>query len=433
MFSFEFTEEKIKEKIPKEGMQPAGMPEKSQYRTIIRPSVRGIIYDGEKLLMIRSCHGDYQFPGGGMEPEETREEALIREIREETGYTQIEVGPCIGSAVNYFEVRETADTLMRMESYYYVCRLTGDHQEAKSMEMYEKRLQYCDVFVTPQEAWEQNRYLIKEEFPEAWEEKIPWAERETRVLEELVQSKVDRLALEVYGCGAIIRNADRTSAVVDEKAGHANFVTSYDKKIQEELQKRLLHWMPEAVFVGEEEDIHASIEKGYAFIVDPIDGTTNFIKDYHASCISVGLTKDGKQEAGIVYNPYLDEMFIAVRGKGAYLNGKRIHVSGASLENGIVLFGTSPYYEELSEKSFQLAYSYFRKSLDVRRSGSAALDLCSIACGRAELYFELRLSPWDYAAGSLIVEEAGGIVTTMEGEPVTLDRPCSVKARNKEE
>lgn len=241
---------------------------------------------------------------------------------------------------------------------------------------------------------------------------------------------VEKIAQEVYACGQIIKNADRSSVRIDEKEGHANFVTSYDKRVQEELQKRLLAIQPEAVFVGEEEDIYASIEKGVAFIVDPIDGTTNFIKDYCCSSISVGITEDGVQTAGIVYNPYLDELFVAERGKGAYRNGERIHVSGQPLENGIVLFGTAPYFEELSRKSFDMAYDYFGKALDIRRSGSAAIDLCNIACGRAELYFELVLSPWDYAAGSLIVEEAGGKVTTVEGEPITLTRPCSIKATN---
>lgn len=228
----------------------------------------------------------------------------------------------------------------------------------------------------------------------------------------------------------MILNADRSKLLVDEKAGHANFVTTYDKKIQEMLEESFAEIMPEAVFVGEEEDIHSSIERGYAFIVDPIDGTTNFIKDYKTSCISVGLLKDGKQLFGAVYNPYLDEMFTAYRGKGAFLNGNPIHVSKNSLENGVVLFGTAPYYEELSKKSFEVVYDYFNKALDVRRSGSAAIDLCNIAAGRAELYFELRLSPWDYAAGSLIVAEAGGKVTTFEGEPLDFGRPVSLKATN---
>lgn len=234
----------------------------------------------------------------------------------------------------------------------------------------------------------------------------------------------------VRTCGTIILNADRTKPGIDEKAGHANFVTAYDKKVQEELQKKLLAILPEAVFVGEEEDVHASVADGYAFIVDPIDGTTNFIKDYHASAISVGLTKDGERYMGVVYNPYLDEMFTAVRGQGAFLNGRPIQVSNQPLENGIVIFGTAPYYEDLAKKSFDMAYQYFCKALDVRRSGSAAIDLCNVAAGRAELFFELRLSPWDYAAGSLIVEEAGGVVTRIDGGEITLNEGCGVLATN---
>lgn len=234
----------------------------------------------------------------------------------------------------------------------------------------------------------------------------------------------------VRECGGIILHADRSKSCIDEKAGHANFVTTYDKRVQQELQKRLLQILPEAVFVGEEEDIHASIAKGYAFIVDPIDGTTNFIKDYHMSAISVGLALDGERYMGVVYNPYLNEMFTAVKGQGAHLNGDPIHVSSEPLSNGVVLFGTAPYYEELNRKSFEMAYNYFKKSLDVRRSGSAALDLCSVAAGRAEVFFELRLCPWDFAASSLIVEEAGGKVTTAEGGQLTLHEPCSMLATN---
>ena len=133
---------------------------------------------------------------------------------------------------------------------------------------------------------------------------------------------------------------------------------------------------------------------------------------------------------GVVYNPYIDEVFTAVKGQGAFLNGKPIHVSSQPLENGVVIFGTAPYYEELAKASFDMAYEYFCKALDVRRSGSAALDLCNIAAGRAELFFELRLCPWDYAAGSLIVEEAGGVVTTIDGGEITLNESCGVLATN---
>ena len=95
-----------------------------------------------------------------------------------------------------------------------------------------------------------------------------------------------------------------------------------------------------------------------------------------------------------------------------------------------MIFGTAPYYEDLAKKSFDMAYQYFCKALDVRRSGSAAIDLCNVAAGRAELFFELRLSPWDYAAGSLIVEEAGGVVTRIDGGEITLNEGCGVLATN---
>lgn len=234
----------------------------------------------------------------------------------------------------------------------------------------------------------------------------------------------------VRECAQIMLRADHAHAGVDEKAGKANLVTKYDKMVQKALQEKLMDILPEAVFVGEEEDIHASIQEGLAFIVDPIDGTNNFIKDYRCSAISVGVTRDGEAYMGVVYNPYLDEMFTAAAGQGAFLNGKEIHVSEEPLENGIVIFGTSPYYEELAEQSFKLAYEYFLKAMDVRRSGSAAIDLCNVAAGRAELFFELRLSPWDFAAGSLIVTEAGGKVTQMDGSPLNLSRPCPVLAAN---
>ena len=242
---------------------------------------------------------------------------------------------------------------------------------------------------------------------------------------------VEKIIDTVKKCGQFILNADRSAMAIDSKEGPANFVTEYDKKVQQLLEKDLKEIVPDAYFVGEEDSTNTASGRGKYFIVDPIDGTTNFIKDYHVSCISVGLLEDGEVKIGVIYNPYLDEMFWAVKGKGAYCNGRRIHVSEQPLGNGLILFGASPYYKELHKKSFEMAYELFSQALDIRRSGSAALDLCSIAAGRAELYFELKLSPWDYAAGSLIVEEAGGIVTTVEGEKLSFDRPCSVMAKNK--
>lgn len=244
------------------------------------------------------------------------------------------------------------------------------------------------------------------------------------ILEEIIEAAKD--------CGQVMIGADRNDISIKDKAGKANFVTAYDCKIQKMIEEKLRLILPEAEFLGEEEDCQINRNAEYIFVVDPIDGTTNFIKDYHMSCISIGLIRNGKRYLGVVHNPYLGETYYAVAGEGAYMNGQPIHVSNEKLENGIVLFGTSPYDTKLARASFDLAYEYFQKCLDIRRSGSAALDLCAVAAGRAEIFFELILSPWDFAAGALIVEEAGGIVTTLDGEELPcLDR-SPLLAKNRE-
>lgn len=247
-------------------------------------------------------------------------------------------------------------------------------------------------------------------------------EEEKMTIREAIIEKVKE-------AGEIMLHAGNIETGTEIKAGHANFVTEYDKKVQEFLQAELMKIVPDAVFVGEEEETHASIGRGYSFIVDPIDGTTNFMKGAKTSAISVGLLKDGEPYIGVVYNPYLKEVFHAQKGQGAWCNDQPIHVSGFPLENGIVIVGTAPYYrDELGDRTFALMRKFFDRSLDIRRSGSAALDLCSIAAGRAELFFEMRLSPWDYAAGSLIVTEAGGRVTTVDGGTLRFDQPIGVMA-----
>lgn len=241
---------------------------------------------------------------------------------------------------------------------------------------------------------------------------------------------IDKIIDIVHECGKIMLSATDIQRKIHQKEGKGNFVTDYDSRIQAALKEKLLALLPEAVFYGEEDDADkADISKGYAFIVDPIDGTANFSRGLGCSCISVALAKDGYPVKGVIYNPYKQETFYAEKGKGAYLNGEPIHVSDKTLEEGMVFFGTAPYNEELAKRSIDMAYRYFQRTQDIRRSGSAAIDLCTIACGRAELYFELILSPWDYAAGALIVEEAGGIVSGPEGQPLTFDRKQAVVAR----
>lgn len=249
-------------------------------------------------------------------------------------------------------------------------------------------------------------------------------------MEELIY-KIEKA---VRHCGLELLDVKNENIEIEIKEGIGNFVTQYDKKVQEELQCELLNILPEANFVGEEENLHAEIlENGYTFIIDPIDGTTNFSRNLGMSSISVGLLKDGKPYIGVCYNPYRNEMFMAQKDKGAYLNGKRIYVSEKVLKEGIVFSGSAPYYSNIRERSIKVLFNFMKVATDFRRFGSAVIELCNIACGRGEVFFELKLQPWDYAAGVLIVEEAGGKVTTIEGKEVSFDKPCSIIASNNKE
>lgn len=245
---------------------------------------------------------------------------------------------------------------------------------------------------------------------------------ETQLLQSIMEIMRD--------CGSIMLSADDIKRKTHQKAGKGNFVTDYDSQVQSILKTRLLGLVPEAAFLGEENQMaHTDISQGYAFIVDPIDGTANFTRGHDASCISVALALDARPILGVIYNPYRNEFFHAVKGCGAYCNGKQIFASDRPLDEGLILFGTAPFYADLVKKSFEIAYQYMAQAQDLRRSGSAALDLCMIASGKAEFFFELTLCPWDYAAGALLVEEAGGIVSDLQGQPLTYNRRQTVTAR----
>ena len=213
------------------------------------------------------------------------------------------------------------------------------------------------------------------------------------------------------------------------KSGHKDVVTEYDRRVQELLVERFSSAVESARFFCEENDRQDDLNAEHVFIIDPIDGTMNFVRRLYHSCISVAYMSHGVLRAAAVYNPYVDEMFTATLGGGAFLNGKAIHASDSELSASLVCCGTSPYLTQLADKSFKLMKEIFLISLDIRRQGSAALDLCSAASGRAGLYFELSTSLWDYAAGLLIVQEAGGVCLSCDGSPMPLDgRKSSVAA-----
>ena len=225
---------------------------------------------------------------------------------------------------------------------------------------------------------------------------------------------------------------DNSDGSVSEKSGSANFVTKYDVAVQEFLMEEIKKAIPNATFIAEEKENDPSLLSGDAcFVIDPIDGTKNFINDYRHSCISLAVISRGETVFGAVYDPYQNEMFAAEKGKGARLNGRHMKVSERPLELAIAAYGTSPYYKDtLADKTFGLARDVFLAASDIRRCGSAALDLAYLAAGRNDIFFEFILSPWDYAAGALLVTEAGGKITDINGGPVDISNPSSVFAAN---
>lgn len=220
-----------------------------------------------------------------------------------------------------------------------------------------------------------------------------------------------------------------SDAVVHQKAGHANFVTDADTAVQSFLTHKLHAMLPQAVFFAEEQE-NNQIGEEYTFIIDPIDGTTNFFRHHQCSAISVALMLHKEPLYGVIYNPYNKELYYAQKGKGAFLNGTPIHVSETDFPRGLVNMGTSPYYPELSDKTFRAARRLQRSCADLRRSGSAALDLCSVAAGRTDMFYEYLLSPWDYAAGSLIITEAGGKCGAFDGAGFSYEYPIPFMAAN---
>lgn len=226
--------------------------------------------------------------------------------------------------------------------------------------------------------------------------------------------------------GDIMLRAREIENAVTDKPGVGNFVTKYDVEVQETVRTRLLALLPDAHFVGEENHATDRVDQGWAFIVDPIDGTMNFIRHADASAVSIALLKDGALFMAAAYDPYRNELFSAEAGRGAFLNGKPFHRPDRDLAHSLCCAGTTPYDHDYCEDSMALAKALLSHSMDLRRSGSAVLDGCHVACGRFDLCCEPSLSPWDHAAYDLIIREAGGVCTQIDGSPLVYDRPCSV-------
>ncbi len=199
--------------------------------------------------------------------------------------------------------------------------------------------------------------------------------------------------------------------------GPRNFVTAADRKAEETVRQELAKARPDYGFLGEEGGARDGTDKAHRWIVDPLDGTTNFLHGIPHFAVSIALERDGSIVAGVVYNPANDELFVAERGKGAYLNDRRIRVAGRQKLNDAVVACGLPHYGRgdlaLARHEIAAAQQHFA---GLRRYGAATLDLAWIACGRLDAYWERNLAPWDLAAGALLVREAGGFVSDCDGK-----------------
>jgi myo-inositol-1(or 4)-monophosphatase len=205
-----------------------------------------------------------------------------------------------------------------------------------------------------------------------------------------------------------------------EYKGDADLVTAADRKSEAMIRERIKAKWPSHDILGEEGGLQDTGSE-YRWYVDPLDGTTNFAHGYPVFCVSLGLELQGTRIAGVIFDPTRDELFAAEQGSGAYLNERRIHVSQtAKLSESLVATGF-PSHKRHANPNIHFYHQITLRTHGVRRAGSAALDLCNVASGRFEAFWEFKLNPWDTAAGVLIVEEAGGRVTNLSGGPFELN------------
>ena len=205
-----------------------------------------------------------------------------------------------------------------------------------------------------------------------------------------------------------------------EFKGEVDLVTELDRAAEGLIIDILKSGLPESGILTEEREEIVALND-YRWIVDPLDGTTNYAHSYPVFCVSIALEKKGEVILGVVYDPTLEELFVAEKGRGATLNGEEIAVSKTSdLSRGLLSTGFPYDIRTSPDNNLNFFASFALKAQAIRRAGSAALDLCYVACGRFDGFWELKLKPWDVAAGGLMVLEAGGKLTDFKGKPFSI-------------
>ena len=222
--------------------------------------------------------------------------------------------------------------------------------------------------------------------------------------------------------GAILRQGLEQQRVIEFK-GEKNLVTDIDRRSEKAIAELVQRELPHHSVVCEE-GTRLQGDSGYRWLVDPLDGTTNYAHGYPCFSVSIGVEKDDELIFGLVYDPSLEELFTAERGGGAFLNGKRLQVSTiCTMSHALLATGFPNDVAGATQNNLDYFGRFMKRAQGVRRPGSAALDLCYVAAGRFDGFWELKLYPWDMAAGSLMVTEAGGQVTDLRGGSHRLSNP----------
>ncbi|MCF7796230.1 MAG: inositol monophosphatase [Lentisphaeria bacterium] len=217
--------------------------------------------------------------------------------------------------------------------------------------------------------------------------------------------------------GSTIRRLSGNPRKIDFKRSR-DMVTNVDRAAEQTIVDIIRYKFPQHSILAEERGEIHNPESDFEWIIDPLDGTTNFVHHFPAYCVSVGVTYQGEMVAGSIYDPIRDELFHAKKGGGAFRNGQGIRVSDTPDLGKSLLATGFPYINDaLFELNMRIWVSLYGQTQGLRRAGSAALDLAMVACGRLDGFWEFSLNPWDLAAGTLLVQEAGGTVTAICGKP----------------